>query len=484
MKLLQKAAISLLAAAIAMSMLTACSSSGTPSAPSTPSNPGTSQGGTENPGEDNNTPGGDSGDPDENPDDTPSVAPGWSTSLAKAYLNRVGVTTEDYHLYNEHSAASVIYYSNGESVDGDDDYSVDLAVEGSKRLVSLTYALDTLTGFYTDGQNYYATEDIGDWNNPIDVWRKVTYQGTDPFGEYLGTGDAKMWIDMFGALVPIPKESEIKGFESVTEDGITTETVTMENGVVYTYEFNAVGELKKIDSRVVITVQGQSGGVSLTMADPTFAKASTSKPFPTDFDDKPYGWTEDQGKDEDGNALPTSWADSRIKAYLTRSNITKNDFFVLAQYHFSDKMVAYQIQGDQKMLQIGTGSGYEALYSYADGVYTKYTEADESTGRVLTDAQEIATAKSYFDSVEAIAKIPSDAEVTAFRANSEYSEKFITADGTMYLVGMDGNGGIQSVQVQTTDGNYWNFSIKQFRGNSATSTSVLSSLVSMLTSLF
>ena len=67
MRMMKRVAVSILAAAMALSLLTACGGGDAPSAPETPSNPGTSQG-TGNGNSGNNGDNNSNKEPDKEPD--------------------------------------------------------------------------------------------------------------------------------------------------------------------------------------------------------------------------------------------------------------------------------------------------------------------------------------------------------------------------------------------------------------------------------
>lgn len=495
MKLFKKLAAALLTAVLAVSMLTACSSSA-PSAPSEPSNPGTSQGGTgelpENPGE-TGQPGGSEENPGENPDDTPAQTPAqktWANSMAKAYLDAQGVTPENYYVSNKQYSAEMVYYINGTPCDGDDDYFVDLAVSGSNRLLKLRYARNIITGFYTDGTNFYGIEDDSDSK---EGWKKIVFEGSDPFYDYTSTDVAKLNLDAYLYLAPVPKVSEILDFKSATSETGTTETVTLKNGAVYTYEFDITGALEKTISDLTAASCTQAlfgyGGMKLTLKKPEIVPASGSAPFPTTFSTKSFQNYKENQENETNKDFPTSWADSKTKAYLTRNNITKDHFYIKAENKYDSEIYIYEVSGESKSIQIqSTQDDSIKGYAYADGVYTQYAgSTTNTTESVLRDTVELALAKKFFEEIEAFGTIPSDVEITAFRADGNSTgagdERFITTDGKRYAVWLDSDDSIRSASIYLPNGNDIHVSIKEFKRTS-TGTTAMFDMLTMLANFF
>lgn len=477
MKLFRNLALGLLAATLAVSMLTACGGSSTPSTPSTPSNPGTSQGGTEqtpeNPGG-SETP--DSGE--EKPDENPAQKT-WATSLIKAYLDSLGVTSENYHVYNTNYAATVLFYNDGKVVDGDNDFCLDLAVHGSKRLIKMQYAANKADGLYTDGQNYYALDGK--------AWKKIIYTELDPFYDYLSTIEAKINLDVFLGSSFVPAASDIEDFQvTTTTNGVTEETVTLKNKTVCTYFFDAEHKLTAIRSKVPESKYQELplSGLEIQMKNPTFEKSSQSAIFPTTFSDKPYQWTDDSETED----LPKTWADSKTKAYLTKNGITKENFYIQVADYWSFGICTCEVSGQSKSIRIQSSDGLISGYAYADGTYTVYegTEAAPST-RDLTNAEEITAAQKFFAEIEAYIAIPSDVEITAFRAyekgNGYGDEKFITTDGKQYTVRLDDDDSIRSVSVYLPNGDSAWVDVEEFKRTS-TGTTAMFDMWTMLLNLF
>lgn len=478
MKLFRNLSLGLFAAALTVSMLTACGASAPPasSEPSAPSNPGISQGGTdqtpENPGG-SETP--DSGE--EKPDEDP-VQKSWATSLIKAYFDSLGVTSENYHVYNTNYAATVLFYFDGKVGDGDNDYYLDLAVHGSKRLEKQRYAASEENGFYTDGQNHYALDGK--------AWQKIIYTEIDPFYDYTSTLEAKLYLDIFLGSSFVPAASDIEDFQvTTTTSGVTEETVTLKNKTVCTYFFDAENKLTEIRSKVPESKYQELPlfGLEIQMKNPTFEKGSQSAIFPTTFSDKPYQWTDDSETEN----LPKTWADSKTNAYLTKNGITKESFYIEVEDYWTFGNCTCEFSGNSKSIRFLKDGAFSG-YAYAGGIYSRY-EGTETTPALteLSSAADIAAAKAFFEEIEAFATIPSNVEITAFRAypedNGYGDEKFITTNGTRYTVWLNSDGAPRSVSIDLPNGDGGHFQIEVFKRSSVAATSSFD-LLTLFTNLF
>lgn len=497
MKLSRKLMLGLLTAALAVSMLTACSETSTPSTPSTPSNPGTSQGGgtgetPENPGG-TEQPGGDTEEPDKNPDETPAQKT-WANSLAKAYLDQQGVTETDYHVYGN----SMIVYSDLDDtpLDGSlSDYHT-FAVFGNKKLMMLQSGD---AGFYTDGTAYYAVDYLWTGEDYKNEWRRVTWQEMDLLGEYYCIDDVKLYLDLGNMLAPVPTVSEIVGFSSETTTEGTTETLQLEHKSTggyevsaeysYEYEFDTEGALKQVTTVVILSVKmgtrSTEAKIKQVMHTPEIFPGRQSTAFPTKFGDKEHGWKEST----DDQDLPETWADSKTKAYLTQNGITKEHFYVKVCDWWESKIYICEVSDNSKSVMIqNTSDGLISGYSYTNGVYACYEGTTASTTeRVLTDTTEIAAAQKFFEEIEAYIAIPSDVEVAAFRAykkgNGSGDEKFITTDGKQYTVWLDDDDSIGSVSVALPNGDSAWVDVEEFKRTSSGTTAMFD-MWTMLLNLF
>ena len=95
MRMMKRVAVSILAAAMALSLLTACGGSGAPSTPETPSNPGTSQG-TGNGNSGNNGDNNSNKEPDKEEEN--KLPTSWNASKTKAYYNTKGISNTNIYV--------------------------------------------------------------------------------------------------------------------------------------------------------------------------------------------------------------------------------------------------------------------------------------------------------------------------------------------------------------------------------------------------
>lgn len=376
-------------------------------------------------------------------------------------------------MYNTNYAATVLFYYDGNVVDGDNDFYLDLAVHGSKRLEKQQSAGSSFYGFYTDGQNYYVLDS--------NKWQQITRTEIDPFYDYTSTIDADFWLDLFLGSSFVPAASDIEDFQVTTTTSGVTETVTMKNKTVCTYLFDAEHKLTEIRSKgpEYKYQELSGGGVEIQMKNPTFEKASQSAVFPTTFSDKPYQWTDDSETKD----LPKTWADSKTNAYLTKNGITKEAFYIEAEDSWTFGKCTCEFSGNSKsvlFLKDGTFSGY----AYNNGVYSRYggTETAPALTELSSEA-DIAAAKAFFEKIEAFATIPSNVEVTAFRAYQTGYESFITTNGTLCSVRLNSNGEPRSVRIDLPNGDDVDFDIEVFKRSSVAVTSSFD-LLTLVMNLF
>ena len=98
MRMMKRVAVSILAAAMALSLLTACGGSGAPSAPETPSNPGTSQGtGNGNSGNSGNN-GDNNSNKEPDKEEENKLPTSWNASKTKAYYNTRGISNTNIYV--------------------------------------------------------------------------------------------------------------------------------------------------------------------------------------------------------------------------------------------------------------------------------------------------------------------------------------------------------------------------------------------------
>ena len=154
MRLFKKAAVCLLAAAMAVSMLTACGDDG-PSNPGNGGNGGSTGGGntsTSTPAKpDEGNSGNTSGGSEEN--GTTTLPTNWNASKTKNYYNKYGISDTNIYV----SGTLVQMDKNGTQVDTE---KIEYAVKGSKTFTSMTTIVsasgqNSTTKVYKNNNEYY-----------------------------------------------------------------------------------------------------------------------------------------------------------------------------------------------------------------------------------------------------------------------------------------------------------------------------------------
>ena len=98
MRMMKRVAVSILAAAMALSLLTACGGGGAPSTPETPNNPGTSQGtGNGNSGNSGNN-GDNNSNKEPDKEEENKLPTSWNASKTKAYYNTRGISNTNIYV--------------------------------------------------------------------------------------------------------------------------------------------------------------------------------------------------------------------------------------------------------------------------------------------------------------------------------------------------------------------------------------------------
>ena len=98
MRMMKRVAASILAAAMALSLMTACGGGDAPSAPETPSNPGTSQGtGNGNSGNSGNN-GDNNSNKEPDQEDENKLPTSWNASKTKADYNTKGISNTNIYV--------------------------------------------------------------------------------------------------------------------------------------------------------------------------------------------------------------------------------------------------------------------------------------------------------------------------------------------------------------------------------------------------
>ena len=109
MRMMKRVAASILAAAMALSLMTACGGGDAPSAPETPSNPGTSQGtGNGNSGNSGNN-GDNNSNKEPDQEDENKLPTSWNASKTKAYYNTKGISNTNIYVNGAFELPDIAY---------------------------------------------------------------------------------------------------------------------------------------------------------------------------------------------------------------------------------------------------------------------------------------------------------------------------------------------------------------------------------------
>lgn len=155
MRMMKRLAVCVLAAAMSLTMLTACGGD-TPSAPETPSNPGTSQGSGSGNDNGNNNSGNNNGQKPGKEDEN-TLPTSWNASKTKAYMLSKGVSDTNIYVngtLNEMDANLSSVKSTTQVV---------YAAKGSKLYISLTDNTGLYEFYKNDKDEYFASNNGGAW---------------------------------------------------------------------------------------------------------------------------------------------------------------------------------------------------------------------------------------------------------------------------------------------------------------------------------
>lgn len=154
MRMMKRLAVCVLAAAMSLTMLTACGDD-TPSAPETPSNPGTSQGSGSGNDNGNNNGGNNNGQKPGNEDEN-TLPTSWNASKTKAYMVSRGVS--DTNIY----VNGTLNIIDADTKQVTDSAKVIYAAKGNKIYVNISYSTGTARAYKSDADEYYVSEG-NDW---------------------------------------------------------------------------------------------------------------------------------------------------------------------------------------------------------------------------------------------------------------------------------------------------------------------------------
>lgn len=150
MRMMKRLAVCVLAAAMSLTMLTACGGD-TPSAPANPSNPGTSQGSGSGNGNGNNN-GGNNNDQKPGKEDENTLPTSWNASKTKAYMVSKGVS--DTNIY----VNGTLNIVDADTEQVTDSGKVIYAAKGNKVYVSMSDSTGTARAYKSDADEYYVSD--------------------------------------------------------------------------------------------------------------------------------------------------------------------------------------------------------------------------------------------------------------------------------------------------------------------------------------
>lgn len=256
MRLFKKAAVCLLAAAMAVSMLTACGDDG-PSNPGNGGNGGSTGGGntsTSTPAKpDEGNSGNTSGGSEEN--GTTTLPTNWNASKTKNYYNKYGISDTNIYV----SGTLVQMDKNGTQVDTE---KIEYAVKGLKTFTSMTTIVsasgqNSTTKVYKNNNEYYV------YTN--DRWHKCENEKQ--------INAAKLIIQLYQEWYKVP--SSPYHFVAYTESGKYYESAisnwTDGTPIQYSYAYNSTNHLMAMACTYQNNVAYITSSVVLTSCPDAFA---------------------------------------------------------------------------------------------------------------------------------------------------------------------------------------------------------------------
>ena len=148
MRMMKRLAVCVLAAAMSLTMLTACGDD-TPSAPETPSNPGTSQG-TGNGNSGNNGDNNSNKEPDK--EDENKLPTSWNASKTKAYYNTKGISNTNIYV---NGTVTMMDAKQGTTKGT---MEVVYAAKGGKLYISMTEGDDLIKVYKNEADEYFVND--------------------------------------------------------------------------------------------------------------------------------------------------------------------------------------------------------------------------------------------------------------------------------------------------------------------------------------
>lgn len=256
MKLIKRAAVGLLAAAMAVSMMTACA----PSSGGGPSSGNKPNGSTQGPGDDSGSGSGGSGSGGITDPSVKQSTIDWKDSVLYQYFKEVGPTNVEAELSVALKETSYSTYKLYPSY----------IVQGNRAFAQVYE--NTETGFeiyrvYTDGTNYYRN----DFDNTAAKWSGWREDGT-----------AKMELDFIKKIFPIPGNTAGTYPEKVVRTESNFYDSMSEVATIGNATYTAIRENGEVNVGVVTTVDNIK-----YLAAATSMKSTAGKEPKSVFDDVP-----------------------------------------------------------------------------------------------------------------------------------------------------------------------------------------------------
>lgn len=222
MRLFKKAAVCLLAAAMAVSMLTACGDDG-PSNPGNGGNGGSTGGGNTSTSTPATPDTGNSGNNTDNKGDENSLPKTWADSKTKVFYEKCGATDTNIYVAGTLVAVQV-------STQQTQQYKILYAVQGKKAYLQLTGAEETAEFYKDTNDNYFKKTD--------DAWTAVT----DEYNKSILAAQLQVLQNIY----KVPTTANVVrcvGMESGA-NYVESLTVKLSTGNVgYGYEYSPNGQL-------------------------------------------------------------------------------------------------------------------------------------------------------------------------------------------------------------------------------------------------
>ena len=171
MRMMKRVAVGILAAAMALSLLTACGGSGAPSTPETPNNPGTSQGtGNGNSGNSGNN-GDNNSNKEPDKEEENKLPTSWNASKTKAYYNTKGISNTNIYV---NGTVTVMDAEQGTT---EGTMEIVYAAKGGKLYTSMVVDDDLIKVYKNEADEYFIS-DGSMWiacTNPDDIQNAKTF---------------------------------------------------------------------------------------------------------------------------------------------------------------------------------------------------------------------------------------------------------------------------------------------------------------------